>query len=347
MSARLVGSDRTGIRSLAVLFAVLILGPACPAAWAYPIALETTRVALKPQEPGQRSVGELLYRGGLVLASPDAQFGGLSGLLVQPDGSALLAVSDIGSWVALRLNYRDGDLVGAQDGEIAPMRDLQGRSMYGKKADAESLAPFSAQGLKGEVAVGFEGNHRLWRYPFGRAGFASIPTAVSMPDGLRQAAPNQGLEAIARLPNGKLLTVTEATLDPAGNMIGWILDAKSSAPLSLKRREDYTLSDMSALPDGDVLTLERRFNPLTGIFMRLRRIPAASMKPAAVLDGTILAELGPGYSLDNMEGLAVRKGEAGEILLYIVSDDNFSPFERTILLMFELKGSRPTQKRAR
>jgi len=40
--------------------------------------------------------------------------------------------------------------------------------------------------------------------------------------------------------------------------------------------------------------------------------------------------------LDNMEGIATRKGENGETLIYLISDDNFSSFQRTILLMFAL-----------
>jgi hypothetical protein len=42
-------------------------------------------------------------------------------------------------------------------------------------------------------------------------------------------------------------------------------------------------------------------------------------------------------NIDNMEGLAVRRGPKGETLLYILSDDNYSPLQRTLLLMFEVK----------
>ncbi len=41
-------------------------------------------------------------------------------------------------------------------------------------------------------------------------------------------------------------------------------------------------------------------------------------------------------ALDNMEGLAVHRGPQGETLLTIVSDDNYSILQRTLLLEFEL-----------
>ena len=58
----------------------------------------------------------------------------------------------------------------------------------------------------------------------------------------------------------------------------------------------------------------------------------------ARLDGKVLANLAfQDANIDNMEGLAVRRGPKGETLLYMISDNNFSMLQRTLLLMFELK----------
>jgi hypothetical protein len=37
-----------------------------------------------------------------------------------------------------------------------------------------------------------------------------------------------------------------------------------------------------------------------------------------------------------MEGLAVHRSAAGDVVLTLVSDDNFSPVQRTLLLQFTL-----------
>jgi hypothetical protein len=39
-----------------------------------------------------------------------------------------------------------------------------------------------------------------------------------------------------------------------------------------------------------------------------------------------------------MEGLSVHRTAAGDVVLTLVSDDNFSPLQRTILLQFKLPG---------
>jgi len=42
-------------------------------------------------------------------------------------------------------------------------------------------------------------------------------------------------------------------------------------------------------------------------------------------------------AVDNFEGIAVRQDSNGDTLVYIVSDDNYSPLQRTLLLQFRLE----------
>jgi hypothetical protein len=56
------------------------------------------------------------------------------------------------------------------------------------------------------------------------------------------------------------------------------------------------------------------------------------------LEGEVLVNLAmQDANIDNMEGVAVRQGPKGETFIYMISDDNYSPLQRTVLLMFELK----------
>ena len=72
--------------------------------------------------------------------------------------------------------------------------------------------------------------------------------------------------------------------------------------------------------------------------MDLRHIAASDLHEGARMDGDVIADLSfQDANIDNMEGLALRRGPNGETLLYMISDNNYSALQRTLLLMFELR----------
>ena len=68
----------------------------------------------------------------------------------------------------------------------------------------------------------------------------------------------------------------------------------------------------------------------------IRRIALASVKPGAILDGPALTEADMGYQIDNMEGLSLHRAPNGDLVLTLISDDNFAFYQRTLLLQFTL-----------
>ena len=60
------------------------------------------------------------------------------------------------------------------------------------------------------------------------------------------------------------------------------------------------------------------------------------LKPGAVIDGPAIFEADLGYEVDNMEGIDVHRDAAGDLILTMISDDNFSMLQRTLLLQFKL-----------
>ena len=66
------------------------------------------------------------------------------------------------------------------------------------------------------------------------------------------------------------------------------------------------------------------------------RFDAAELRPGGTVHAQELAFLASPYAVDNLEGLAVTQGSRGETLLWLISDDNFNPLQRNILLLFEL-----------
>lgn len=304
-----------------------------PGAAAIPIFAEP--IPLVAARPEVTRVGALVHRGGLVLSSPDPRFGGLSGILVDDDGSAAaaLAVSDRGFWVRFSLEDTNADLTGARDGFILPMTDSNGRRLRGPASDAEGLA--RRAGVEDRVWVSFEREHRILRYE-GTAYPHSRVVAEPAFAGLTDAESNAGLEAIVFLEDESLLAITEATRDADGHVIGWLRGGDGDRPVRLRLEEHWGLTDASSLPGGDVLTLERWFRPPSDLRIRLRRIAGAALRAEGPLDGPVVAEFGREHAMDNMEGLDVRVDAAGRVLVYMVSDDNYNPRQRTLLHLFEL-----------
>jgi hypothetical protein len=302
-----------------------------------PLTIAATSMPMSTGEGATKTLGKLRHRGTLRLASDDDDFGGISGLIVSPDGERFLAITDSSHWLTGRLSYRDGKLVGISGSEIGPLLDLDGNRLAGKGGDAEGLAG----SIDGDVFVSFEGDHRVWRYGFGRDGLGARPAPVGTPSDLSGAPSNKGLEGITLLSDGQLLALSEAYVDDGGNYRGWLISPDGTATsraLALKPRMPFQLTDVRQLANGDVLTLERRFNTIGGVGFHMRRIAGTSVSKDAVLDGPVIADAGMNFIIDNMEGLEVRQGTDGETLVYLVSDDNFNaPLQQTLIMMFELK----------
>jgi hypothetical protein len=321
----------------AVAAAALQLAPAAADDSRRALAIEAATLRLSRGSDQESGIGKLVFRGALRLKSDDTDFGGLSGLVVSRDRRRFLAVTDASHWVTGTLDYRDGKLTDVRGGEIAPLRDIDGQPLEGKEGDAESLT----QSADGVAYVGFERDHRIWRYDVRTHGLDAKAEAIGVPAELAGAPENSGLEGITLLKDGRLLALTEGFKDGQGNLRGWIIGADGPArfdPLTLKARAPFALTDVRQLGNGDILTLERRFSRVGGVGFQMRRVPGATLGPGAVLDGTVVAEAGMAYVIDNMEGLSVNTGENGETLVYIVSDDNFNaPLQQTLLMMFELR----------
>lgn len=297
--------------------------------------LAAHRVPLSPAEPDLDRVGPLVYQGGLVLRSSDPRLGGLSGLWVDAAGASAMAISDRGYWVRLRLHHEAGRLTDAGGISITPLLAPDGAAVSGDRADAEGLAALGTGFL-----VSFERVDRVMHYPQADNGATLLPPEIiPMPDALSEAAFNKGLEGLAVLASGQVLALTERTYAGRGHIRGWIIDpadAEEAAPVRLAEKDGFSLTDLARLPNGDVLTLERRYSRAAGPAMQIRRIPGALIRAGARLDGPVLARLTVEHTIDNMEGLAVRTDGLGRIHLYIVSDDNYHALQRTLLLHFVL-----------
>ncbi len=299
--------------------------------------IEASPVLLDPNDPDRRAIGRLEYLAGYELASDAEGWGSLSGMILTPAGDALLAVSDLGFWVRIGLRHDDrGRLIGVDGVGIAPLLDEKGRPLDRKRwSDAEAVA----RDADGSLLVAFERRHRLWRYA-PPSGSDCLPQAAAVPvpapDSMDRLPGNGGVEAVAVLAPGRILMLSERGRDTAGDIRGWIGAPGQWAALGLSPTDGFMPTDLAVLPDGDLLLLERRFSLIGGPAARLSILPAAEVRPGARLTGREIAELVPPLTVDNFEALAARPAPDGGVLVYLLSDDNGNPLQRTLLLQFRL-----------
>ena len=67
---------------------------------------------------------------------------------------------------------------------------------------------------------------------------------------------------------------------------------------------------------------------------------------AAALSETLL-EATDALNVDNMEGIAAHRSPSGETILTLISDDNFSALERTLLMQFAMPDGKPVLAESR
>jgi hypothetical protein len=305
-----------------------------------PVSIEVNARPIAAFDPADHSrvrFGALEYRSGLVLTSRFRGFGGLSGLRLDAKGERFISFSDKGSWFTGRIAYQEGEMTGLADVEAAPMIGPDGRPITARGwFDSESIA------LDGPyVYIGLERVNQVLRFDFSKGFTRARGEVVPLPPAARKLPYNKGLEALVMVPKGMalagtLIAMSERGLDAERNLIAFLIGGPTPGQFSVRRTDEFDISDATLLPSGELLILERKFSWLGGLGVRIRRIALKSIAPGAVVDGPSIFDADLGYEIDNMEGIDSHVTPDGDTMLTMVSDDNFSPLERTLMLQFRL-----------
>ncbi|SDI86647.1 hypothetical protein SAMN05216338_103226 [Bradyrhizobium sp. Rc2d] len=311
---------------------------------AAPVSVEVNARSIPNFEPRDRArtrFGSLDFRSGLVLTSPYRGFGGLSGLrFLDNKGERFLAISDQGGWFTGTIRYSGREMVGLADVEAAPLLGADGRPITDKRLwyDSESLARDGNL-----VYVGLERVNQILRYDFAKGGTRARGEVIAVPPAVRKLPYNKGLEALVVVPKnqnqvlaGTLIAFSERGLDADGNLVAFLIGGPTPGQFSVRRSENFDISDAVLLASGDLLILERKFSRFTGVNIRIRAIPLKGIAPGALVDGLTLFSADLGHEIDNMEGIDAHVTAEGDTVLTLISDDNFSMLQRTLLLQFTL-----------
>jgi hypothetical protein len=260
------------------------------------------------------------FAGGLSLTSADtSRLHGLSDIAVDANGG-FIAVTDEGDLVRGRVTLNErGEIAGVADVRLRALVDIDGRPLSGDKArgDAEGLALFR----NGDLMVSFEGRDDILLY----SAAGGPPRAVPRPDS--DFPSNDGMEALSLDPDS----------GPDAYLVGredtrqtWTcrLSGGCAPRFVVPAHGRGKLTSARPLPGGGWVFLLRDFTPLAGNTIWV-----------VITDGRgrqiDVHEIKRPDTVDNFEGVAPVPQQDGRVRLYLVSDDNFSPGQRTLLMAFD------------
>lgn len=315
-----------------LFFAALIflaLGPVPGTVKRFPVDNLTQRAAARPLVFAPQTTGTMRFVRGWHLVSPHSRFGGFSGLArIAPD--RFLLIGDNGYRTRLTFD-REGHLSAF---DIAPLPVPPGWPDRKTMLDTESLSVDRAHGT---AWVGLEHVNQLWRFD----SELTRLEARHAPAALRDWPRGRGPEAMARLADRRIIILAEGGRDGPRRNRGVLLAGYPGVASAPPTRFFYdsqgkgAVSDAAPLPDGRILIVHRKVGWSHQLFTTTVAIAdPGDISGNAVLHSRTIGVV-PGGLADNYEGAAVTT-EQGRTYLWLVADDNFQSWQRSLLLQFEL-----------
>jgi hypothetical protein len=262
--------------------------------------------------PAWQLAGVWQYRGEGLL------FGGFSALLATHDHQ-LRAFSDRGARFSLTEPDRPAPRPDARPDVV---RQLVARADANDLWDIESA---TRDPVSGRYWLGYENHHAIQRF-----------TVASAPDGKRDLdkevdwLANSGAEAMVRLRDGRFIVL------PEGKDYGLIYasdpveGAKPQRFAFRNHAPGFAVTELVQLPDGRLLLLLRDLAWAYPMFTSRLAIGTVPDTAGVFAPMTVL-QLDPTIPRENYEGLAVRPREDGRVDVWVMSDDNLSVMQRTLL----------------
>mgnify|MGYP003576946991 CR=1 FL=1 len=313
-----------------LLFAALIflaVGPVPGTVMRSPNDDTSDRAAVRSLVFAPETSGTMRFVRGWRLVSPHSRFGGFSALArTGANGSQL--VGDNGYGTRLTLDSRGA----VSDVRIRPLPTPDGRPARKSMIDAEAMFVDPASG-KSWIAL--EGINEIWRLD---ADLAAIEARRKLPS-LRWPS-NRGPEAMVRLGDGRTLVLSEDADNDTRGREGLLYTGDPAepgpAPIHFFYASDGRglVSDAAPLPDGRILLVHRRlgFGPVFTSVLSI--LDPTDIEADSIVRSRTIGRI-PAPLAENYEGAAVSV-EGGRTFLWLVADNNFNIWQRSLLLQFEL-----------
>jgi hypothetical protein len=259
---------------------------------------------------------------------------GISALAWDQDEELLYGVTDKGNVHHLRPSFDKDKLVSVDLVATYKLRSKNGKRLKGKHRDSEGAFVINADnGIQGdsELVISFEKIPQIIRFtPQGKLIEPYVlPPILAHVKNYRSA--NQMLEAVTLYPEKGVLTIAQRPMKGRKNQRLYALNGESWE-YYMEKHKGNGVTAMEALPDGRILFMERAWHSLMSpliVTLKEGRFTADGKLELRVI---VSLNSTKGWALDNFEGLTRHR----EQRFFMVSDDNKSPLQRTLLFYFEL-----------
>lgn len=263
----------------------------------------------------------------------------VSDLAWDNDTQTLYGISDDGYLYTLKLSLNQGILKQAKITNAVRLLGKNKQPLKGSKKDPEGLSIKNHKnGNKNdaELIISFEGSSRVDRYNTKGEylGEVKIPKKLTKKKSYRSN--NKALESVTIHPRYGVITAAELPLKANSKKIQTLYSQHGKEwHFPRNKAKESSVTALEVLENGDILVLERAFsgifNPLV-ISLRQVQLNKCDKNGLCAVKDLAIFDSSESWNVDNFEGLTKLVGNR----YLMVADDNKSPLQQSIMVMFEV-----------
>jgi len=230
----------------------------------------------------------------------------------------LYAVGDKGYLYTLEIEISNDKISNLKLLSATKLKDKYGEKLKKKYRDSEGLVF-----VKDKLAISFEGKNRVDLYDFNGVKIKKLAIAKDLKHKKYYQGKNKGLESVAYNEKYGIVTAPERPLHDKK------IHAVYSQYKTWKFKAEGSITGLEFRSKNKLLVLLRDFNHFTR--QRIITIIELNLKKSS---SKVLVKMdsADGWNVDNFEGIT----KLGKNKFLIISDDNDSIFQKTLLMLFEI-----------
>jgi len=271
------------------------------------------------------------------MSSDFKKFGGISGLkIISPKDASYPSaqfdfyfLSDDGFYLKANPEFdKQNNLKSFKIKNFVPLKSEENKILMGDKTEGDAEA---IDIKNGDILIAFERNHRVLRYANEKK-----PDHFINPENFKNLISNEGIEAMGFIKN-QLLLITENSKASPQTVKAYLYRNNILTIFYYPLYKNYNPTDLTILNDNEILVLERSYTPNFGNRARILTFQYSDIKENEIVRPKQLVKLKPPFPLDNYEAIGNIQITEQLYKLFIVSDNNFNPKQKNLLIEFNYK----------